>query len=115
MDRSFLLQTKFLGPRYGTDLIPRPELLARLLTAVSKRLTLLSAPPGYGKTTLLTALTEQIETPFAWYQLDSADGDPTIFLSYLIACIRDIEAAAAARLAGDTLSERVRANLLRSF
>ncbi len=92
MDRSFLLQTKFLVPRYGTELLPRPELLAQLQTAVSKRLTLLSAPPGYGKTTLLAELTEQIETPYAWYQLDASDGDPTIFLNYLIACVRDIEA-----------------------
>ena len=92
MDRSFLLQTKFLVPRYGTDLIPRPNLLHALQTAVSKRLTLLSAPPGYGKTTLLAELTETTTFPYAWYQLDSADGDPTIFLSYLIACARDIEA-----------------------
>lgn len=93
MDRSFLLQTKFLVPRYGTDLIARPELLARLKTAVSRRLTLLSAPPGYGKTTLLAELTEQLHLPYVWYQLDAADGDPTIFLSCLIACARDIEAA----------------------
>lgn len=93
MDRSFLLQTKFLVPRYGTDLIARPELLARLETAVTRRLTLLSAPPGYGKTTLLAELTERLRLPCAWYQLDAADGDPTIFLSYLIACARDIAAA----------------------
>jgi LuxR family maltose regulon positive regulatory protein len=88
-----LLQTKFLIPRYGTELIPRPELLTRLQTAVAKRLTLLSAPPGYGKTTLLTELAAQSPIPCAWYQLDAADGDPTIFLSYLIACARQIEAA----------------------
>ncbi|MBE2224554.1 MAG: tetratricopeptide repeat protein, partial [Anaerolineae bacterium] len=93
MDRSFLLQTKFLVPRYGTDLIPRPDLLARLETAVSKRLTLLSAPPGYGKTTLLSELADKRVLPYAWYQLDSADGDPTIFLSYLIACAQQIETA----------------------
>ena len=92
MDRSFLLQTKFLVPRYGADLISRPKLLARLQTAVNKRLTLLSAPPGYGKTTLLVELSEQITLPYAWYQLDAADGDPTIFLSYLVACLRQIEA-----------------------
>jgi len=93
MDRSFLLQTKFLVPRYGTDLILRSELLARLETAVSRRLTLLSAPPGYGKTTLLSELTEKTEIPYAWYQLDAIDGDPTIFLSYLIACAQQIETA----------------------
>lgn len=93
MDRSFLLQTKFLVPRYGADLIPRPDLLQQLQTAVCKRLTLLSAPPGYGKTTLLAELTDLTTRPYAWYQLDAADGDPSIFLSYLIACVRDIEVA----------------------
>ena len=93
MDRSFLLQTKFLVPRYGTELISRPDLLGRLQTAVAKRLTLLSAPPGYGKTTLLAELSEQIDMPYAWYQLDAVDGDPTIFLSYLIACARQLEAS----------------------
>jgi LuxR family maltose regulon positive regulatory protein len=66
--------------------------MALLQTAVYKRLTLLSAPPGYGKTTLLADLVEQTNLPYAWYQLDAADGDPTIFLDYLIACMRNIEA-----------------------
>jgi LuxR family maltose regulon positive regulatory protein len=88
MDHSFLLQTKFLVPRHRGELIPRPDLLLRLETALDKRLILLSAPPGYGKTVLLSELAAHTQRPFAWYQLDAADGDPTIFLSYLIACLR---------------------------
>jgi LuxR family maltose regulon positive regulatory protein len=91
MDRSFLLQTKFLVPQTGSEILPRPHLLERLSSAVSKRLTLVSAPPGYGKTTLLAELASYTELPCAWYQLDAADGDPNIFLSYLIACLRHIE------------------------
>jgi LuxR family maltose regulon positive regulatory protein len=93
MDHSFLLQTKFLVPRHGGELIPRPDLLLRLETALDRRLTLLSAPPGYGKTILLAELAAHTQRPFAWYQLDAADGDPTIFLSYLIACLRNIQKA----------------------
>ncbi len=90
MDRSLLLQTKFLVPRQRGELLPRPHLLARLEMAVNKRLTLVSAPPGYGKTTLLAELAAGSERPCAWYQLDAADGDPAIFLSYLIAAFRDL-------------------------
>ncbi|UCC51387.1 MAG: tetratricopeptide repeat protein [Anaerolineaceae bacterium] len=93
MDHSFLLQTKFLVPRHRGELIPRPDLLLRLETALDKRLILLSAPPGYGKTVLLSELAAHTQRPFAWYQLDAADGDPTIFLSYLIACLRNIQGA----------------------
>ena len=56
MDRSFLLQTKFLVPRHRGELLPRPHLLERLESAIDSRLTLISAPPGYGKTTLLAEL-----------------------------------------------------------
>jgi LuxR family maltose regulon positive regulatory protein len=92
MDRSFLLQTKFLIPRHRGELLPRPHLLERLDSAVDNRLTLVSAPPGYGKTTLLAQLAISTERSCAWYQLDAADGDPTIFLSYLIAVLRNIQA-----------------------
>jgi LuxR family maltose regulon positive regulatory protein len=84
--------------------------------AVSKRLILVSAPPGYGKTTLLAELASHTKRPSAWYQLDSADGDPTIFLGYLIACLRNIQdkltpgkspslGSAAVSLLGDTESD----------
>ena len=95
MDRSFLLQTKFLVPRHRGELLPRPHLLERLDAAVDNRLTLISAPPGYGKTTLLAELATSAERACAWYQLDAADGDPTIFLSYLIAVLRNIQADSA--------------------
>jgi LuxR family maltose regulon positive regulatory protein len=116
MDRSFLLQTKFLIPQISSDLLPRPHLVERLERAISKRLTLISAPPGYGKTTLLAELATHTSHPSAWYQLDTADGDPTIFLGYLIACLRNIQekllpnqppslGSGAASLLGDSEAE----------
>jgi LuxR family maltose regulon positive regulatory protein len=70
MDRSFLLQTKFLVPRHRGEMLPRPHLLERLDSAIDHRLTLISAPPGYGKTTLLAELAISTERSCAWYQLD---------------------------------------------
>lgn len=91
MQPSVLLTTKFLVPRRNPDRLDRPHLLDRLESCLDKRLTLLSAPPGYGKTTLLADLTAATRWPYAWYQIDEADSDPTIFLSYLLACFRHIQ------------------------
>lgn len=79
-------------PRHRGALLPRTVLWSELKTAVSnKRLILASAPPGYGKTTLLAQLATHLPNTTAWYQIDAADGDPTIFLSYFIACLRHIQ------------------------
>lgn len=92
MKPSILLHTKFLVPRRSADLLPRPHLIERLERQLDRRLILLSAPPGYGKTTLLAELATVTTLPYAWYQLDAADSDPTIFLSYLVECLRRVHA-----------------------
>jgi len=58
-----------------------------------KRLTLLSAPAGYGKTTLLADFINTSSRPFAWYTLDAQDSDPTVFLTYLIESLRSMKRA----------------------
>ncbi len=85
---SILLHTKFLVPRPGADLLPRPRLIQFLESNADKRLLLLSAPAGYGKTTLLADFLATVSRPFAWYQLDALDSDPTVFLTYLIESLR---------------------------
>ncbi len=92
MSQSTLLNTKFMVPRRGVDRLPRPHLIERLERHLSKKLTVLSAPPGYGKTTLLTELVTSAHLPYAWYQLDPTDSDPTIFLTALLEAFRRIEA-----------------------
>ena len=85
-----LLSTKFLAQRQPRHALPRPHLVERLERDLDKRLILISAPPGYGKTTLLSQLTSAAELRSAWVQLDADDSDPTIFLSYLIEALRRI-------------------------
>lgn len=92
MTLSHLLNTKFLVPRRSQDHLARPHLVERLAQAAKeRRLTLLSAPPGYGKTTLLVELVDRGAMPCAWLQLDAADGDPRVFLSSLVESVRRMD------------------------
>jgi len=93
MKPSILLRTKFLVPRPRPDLLPRPRLLDWLEANSDKRLILLSAPAGYGKTTLLVDFINASHRPFAWYQFDAQDSDPTVFLTYLIESLRSMKHA----------------------
>ena len=91
MKPSILLRTKFLVPRARPDFLPRPRLLDWLQMNSDKRLILLSAPAGYGKTTLLADFINASHRPFAWYTLDAQDSDPTVFLTYLIEALRGMK------------------------
>ena len=87
---SVLISTKLHAPA-GRELVRRPELVARLATPASgHKLTLVVAPPGWGKTTLLAqwAGATAERRPFAWVSLDPADNDPVQFWAYLIAALR---------------------------
>lgn len=85
-----LLTTKLSVPRRRADLVPRPRLIERLDEGVQRGLTLISAPAGFGKTTLLSDWSRQSEWPVAWICLNDGDNDPASFLSYLIAAIGTI-------------------------
>jgi LuxR family maltose regulon positive regulatory protein len=62
----------------------------RLDEGLHRKLTLISAPAGFGKTTLVSAWIAGCGRPVAWLSLDEADGDPTRFLTYLVAALRTI-------------------------
>lgn len=85
-----LLRTKLNRPRLTTDLIPRAGLLERLNRGIQHLATLVSAPAGFGKTTLLGQWLDQASYPAAWLSLDPSDSDLVVFLSYFIAAIRTL-------------------------
>ncbi len=83
-----ILQTKLYIPPRRPYWIDRSRLLARLVVAPQTKLILVSAPAGYGKTTLVTAWLRQLDgVQSCWLSLDEDDGDPQQFFRYLAAAI----------------------------
>lgn len=80
---TFFLRTKLLPPRPAPELLPRPRLTERLLANVAHPVTLVTAPAGSGKTTLVADFIRKHAQKFVWYQLDHTDADPSVFLGYL--------------------------------
>jgi LuxR family transcriptional regulator, maltose regulon positive regulatory protein len=88
-----LVSTKLRPSQARPNLVARPQLTARLERQASRKLTLISAPAGFGKTTLLGewAASRLDEQSVAWVSLDEADNDPARFLSYLVAALQTID------------------------
>jgi LuxR family maltose regulon positive regulatory protein len=88
-----ILATKLYVPAPRPDLIPRPRLLRRLEDGLSSgcHLTLVSAPAGFGKTTLLCEWAQACTRSLAWLTLDEGDNDPVRFWRYFIAALKRIE------------------------
>jgi len=85
-----LLTTKLYLPLARRHLVLRPRLTSRLSEGLTRPLTLISAPAGYGKTTLLSewrASEAGRDVPLAWLSLDVGDNDTTCFLTYLMAAL----------------------------
>ncbi|MBN1310427.1 MAG: tetratricopeptide repeat protein, partial [Anaerolineae bacterium] len=87
-----LLSTKLYIPPARPDLVPRPRLIERLDEGIRRKLTLISAPAGFGKTTLLAAWVKQCSVPVAWVSLDAADSDSVRVLAYIIAALQTVDA-----------------------
>jgi len=88
-----LLETKLHAPRRRRGLVARPRLTDRLVEATLPSLTLVAAPAGFGKTTLLAEWLSS-DTPAnratAWLSLDAGDNDPTVFWTYVVTALRTI-------------------------
>ncbi|MEZ4769832.1 MAG: hypothetical protein R2844_15545 [Caldilineales bacterium] len=82
-----LLTTKLFRPPIGPDIEPRSALLERLQRNQQRPLTIISAPAGYGKSTLASMWLEACGRPSAWISLDEDDNDLSTFTSYLVAAI----------------------------
>jgi LuxR family maltose regulon positive regulatory protein len=92
------LATKLNPPAGARTRVPREELVERLAEGTPRRLTLVSAPAGWGKTTLLAewAADPREQRPFTWLGLDRADNDPVRFWGYVIEALRALEPSLAA-------------------
>jgi len=85
-----LLQTKLYIPPPRPELIPRPRLIEQLTEGLHRKFTLISAPAGFGKTTLVSDWIHQSKAPAAWLSLDEYDNDPVRFITYLITALQTI-------------------------
>ena len=93
-----LLTTKLYVPHIRPNLVPRPRLIEQLNEGSHRKLTLISAPAGFGKTTLVSEWIQTMggSTPpisIAWFSLDEGDNDPTRFLTYLVGAVRRLSQA----------------------
>src|SRR3989440_1322230 len=85
-----MLTTKLYIPRLRPNVVSRPRLIERLNEGLQRKLTLIAAPAGFGKTTLVSAWVADCDRQVAWLSLDEGESDPTLFLTYLVAALRTI-------------------------
>jgi len=112
-------KTKIIVPYRRPELLSRPRLLEGLKDLLDNKLILLSAPAGYGKTSLLIDLVSQIEMPVCWLSLDLLDRDPQRFLAYMIASVSErfpgVGAASRTRLSRSNSIEQDAESILVMF
>jgi len=101
-----ILATKLYIPPPRSKIVLRPRLIERLNEGLlsSRKLTLISASAGFGKTTLVSEWVASCGRPVAWLSLDEGDNDPTRFLTYLIAALQTVTANIGERVLSVLLS-----------
>jgi LuxR family maltose regulon positive regulatory protein len=85
-----ILATKLYIPPPRAKIVLRPRLIEQLNNGLHRRLTLISASAGFGKTTLVSEWVAGCGRPVAWLSLDEGDNDPTRFLTYFIAALQKL-------------------------
>jgi LuxR family maltose regulon positive regulatory protein len=85
-----VLETKTRRPSVSSLLVPRPRLLDQLTAWLDRRLILVSAPAGYGKTALTSQWLDSVGDAYAWLSLDEQDNQLATFLLYLVAAVRTV-------------------------
>ena len=86
-----LLATKLYIPASRPDLVPSQRLIKQLNQGLNRKLTLVSAPAGFGKTTLVSSQITKQERPVAWLSLDENDNDLIVFFTYFVAALQSID------------------------
>ncbi len=85
-----ILATKLYLPPAQPHVVLRPRLIERLNAGLHRKLTLLAAPAGFGKTTVLSEWLARCGRPVAWLSLDEGDNDAPRFLAYLLAALQTV-------------------------
>src|SRR5437660_2827618 len=85
-----ILATKLYSPPPPVKAVLRPGLVERLNEGLQRKLTLISAPAGFGKTALVSTWLAGSDRQVAWLSLDKGDNEATRFLLYLVAAVRTI-------------------------
>src|SRR5215216_5385402 len=88
---SRLLHTKLMPPRLPSAVLPREQLLVRLDAGLIRKMSLVIAPTGFGKTTLVRMWLESRDFPSAWVTLDEYDNDPVRFWTYVCSALRTLD------------------------
>src|SRR5947207_3356891 len=86
-ERDLLLATKLFLPHPQPESLPRQRLLDLLDRAIAEDLTLVCAPAGFGKTTLLAEWARRRDSPVGWLSLDGGDNDPARFWRHVLAAV----------------------------
>ena len=85
-----LLRTKLHTPQVRTDWVRRPRLEEHLNQGLDRRVTLASAPAGFGKSSLVVSSLAETDHHAAWLSLDEGDNDPARFWAYVIGAIQTV-------------------------
>jgi len=95
-----IIATKLFKPTPRPEAVRRPQLIARLDEGRQRKLTLISASAGSGKTTLVSQWITGNGQPAAWLSLDQEDNDPIRFLIYLVSSLKTISISVSDSLSG---------------
>jgi LuxR family transcriptional regulator, maltose regulon positive regulatory protein len=96
-ERDVLLATKLHVPRLQPGFVPRPRLVEALDDGLARRLILVCAPAGFGKTALLADWARRGDRPVAWLSLDAGDNDPARFWRHAVAALEQVHPGMAER------------------
>lgn len=85
-----IIPMKCCVPHIRSNVVIRSRLIERLNEGLLRRLTLVSAPAGFGKTTLVSEWLVRCGLPAAWLSLDEGDNDPACFITYLVSALQSV-------------------------
>jgi LuxR family maltose regulon positive regulatory protein len=88
--QSFLIPTKLKIPQIRGNLVERPQLIEKLKLGLNRKVTIISAPAGYGKSTLTINFLKKQSRPVAWFSISKTDNDLNNFLNYLVTALQTL-------------------------